>query len=80
MLGFDRSAEIMMIVTFGGAGHIAGVTIGAAIFGVLKDTLSNVSPKYWQLGLGVVLMLAVFFGRGGIGGLIERLQHLGRRP
>lgn len=80
MLGFDRSAEIMMIATFGGTGHMAGVTIGAALFGLLKDTLSNVSPKYWQLGLGMVLMLAVFFGRDGIGGLIDRLQNLGRRP
>lgn len=78
MLGFERSAEIVMVVTLGGSGHMAGVSIGAAGFGLLKDALSNVSPKYWQLGLGIVLMLSVFLARGGIGGLIERLRKLVR--
>ncbi|CAD5260826.1 Branched-chain amino acid ABC transporter permease [Bosea sp. 62] len=79
MLGFERSAEIVMVVTLGGTGHIAGVSIGAAAFGLVKDALSTVSPRYWQLGLGIVLMASVFLARGGIGGLIERFGRFGRR-
>ncbi|AZO81919.1 MULTISPECIES: branched-chain amino acid ABC transporter permease [unclassified Bosea (in: a-proteobacteria)] len=79
MLGFERSAEIVMVVTLGGTGHIAGVSIGAAAFGLVKDALSTVSPRYWQLGLGIVLMASVFLARGGIGGLIERFCRFGRR-
>ncbi len=74
MLGFDRSAEIMMVATLGGSGHMVGVSVGAAAFGWLKDVLSTVSPKYWQLGLGIVLMLSVFVARGGIGSLLDRLR------
>jgi branched-chain amino acid transport system permease protein len=79
MLGFDRSAEIVMVVTLGGSGHMAGVTLGAAAFGVVKDALSNLSPKYWQLGLGLVLMASVFVARNGVAGLIERHHRPDRR-
>ena len=73
MLGFDRSAEVMMITTIGGSGSIPGVVVGAAAFGFLKDTLSSVSPKYWHLGLGLVLMASVFVIRGGIAGAVGSL-------
>ncbi len=75
MLGFDRSAEVMMVATLGGTGHIHGVVMAAAIFGYLKDALSTISPQYWHLGLGVVLMASVFVIRGGIAG---GLSDLGR--
>ncbi|MEW6640558.1 MAG: branched-chain amino acid ABC transporter permease [Pseudomonadota bacterium] len=70
MLGFDRSAEVMMMTTIGGSGSIPGVVLGAAAFGFLKDYLSAVSPKFWHLGLGVVLMASVFVIRGGIAGAL----------
>ncbi len=79
MLGFERSAEIVMVVTLGGTGHMAGVSIGAAAFGLVKDALSTVSPRYWQLGLGIVLMASVFLARGGIAGVMERLGKRGGR-
>jgi branched-chain amino acid transport system permease protein len=80
MLGFDRSAEVMMVATLGGTGHIHGVVIGAAAFGTVKDALSTVSPKYWHLGLGIVLMASVFLMRGGIAGALSDLGRLLRRP
>jgi branched-chain amino acid transport system permease protein len=79
MLGFDRSAEVMMVATLGGTGHIHGVVLGAAGFGTIKDTLSTVSPKYWQLGVGIVLMASVFVMRGGIAGGLSQIARLLRR-
>jgi branched-chain amino acid transport system permease protein len=79
MLGFDRSAEVMMVATLGGTGHIHGVVLGAAAFGTIKDTLSTVSPKYWHLGLGIVLMASVFAVRGGIAGGLSQIAKLLRR-
>lgn len=76
MLGFDRSAEVMMVATLGGTGHMHGVVIGAAAFGYLKDALSTLSPQYWHLGLGVVLMASVFVVRGGIAGGLSDLGRL----
>lgn len=82
MLGFDRSAEVMMVATLGGSGQIHGVVIGAAAFGWIKDALSTVSPKYWHLGLGLVLMASVLVARGGIAGLIAQLPRVrrGKKP
>jgi branched-chain amino acid transport system permease protein len=81
MLGFDRSAEVMMVATLGGTGHIHGVAIGAAAFGYVKDALSNVSPKYWHLGLGIVLMSSVFLMRAGIAGALSSLgRWIARTP
>lgn len=81
MLGFERSAEVMMMATLGGTGSIPGVVLGAVGFSYLKDALSSLSPKYWQLGIGLVLMLSVFVLRGGIAGgvsaLLRRLRGRG---
>lgn len=78
MLGFERSAEVMMMATLGGTGSIPGVVLGAVGFSYLKDALSAMSPKYWHLGIGLVLMLSVFVLRGGIAGgftaLLRRLR------
>jgi branched-chain amino acid transport system permease protein len=80
MLGFDRSAEVMMIATLGGTGHIHGVVLGAAAFGYVKDALSTLSPKYWHLGLGIVLMASVLTMRGGLaGGLRSLMARRGRK-
>jgi branched-chain amino acid transport system permease protein len=79
MLGFERSAEVMMVATLGGTGHIHGVVLGAVAFGSIKDALSTVSPKYWHLGLGIVLMASVFVIRGGIAGALAQLGKLLRR-
>lgn len=77
MLGFERSAEVMMMATLGGTGSIPGVVLGAAGFSYLKDALSAVSPKYWHLGIGLVLMASVFVLRGGIaGGFVALLRRL----
>jgi branched-chain amino acid transport system permease protein len=76
MLGFDRSAEVMMVATLGGTGHMHGVVIGAAVFGYLEDSLSTLSPQYWHLGLGLALMASVFVIRGGIAGGLADLRRL----
>lgn len=74
MLGFDRSAEVMMVATLGGTGHLHGVVLGAAAFGAVKDALSTLSPKYWHLSLGIVLMASVLVLRGGIAAALARLR------
>jgi branched-chain amino acid transport system permease protein len=78
MLGFDRSAEVMMVATLGGTGTIHGVVLSAISFGAVKDALSTLSPKYWHLGLGLVLMASVLAMRGGIAGGLRALVR--RKP
>jgi len=46
----------------------------------MKDYLSTVSPKYWHLGIGIVLMLSVFVIPNGIAGVADSLRRRFGRP
>jgi branched-chain amino acid transport system permease protein len=79
VLGFNRSAEILIILILGGTGRLYGGLIGALVFMVAQDHFSGVDPKYWQFWLGSFLVLIVLFARGGVLGGIDRLQRLWRK-
>lgn len=84
VLGFQRSADVLVILILGGAGHLYGGMIGAALYMVMKFFLSNMNPQYWLFWIGLVLVLVVLFARGGILGTaaswVRRLeQHRVRR-
>ena len=69
-LGFPRSADLMIMLVLGGTGRLYGGLVGAAVFMIAQDYLSGINPVYWQLWLGVLLVVIVLFARGGIlGGL-----------
>lgn len=82
MLGFERSADVFIMTALGGTGSIPGVVFGAAAFTWLKDALSAISPKYWELGVGLILMLSVFVLPDGVAGLARAVQRrrAGRCP
>ena len=73
-LGFQRSAELLIILAFGGTGRLYGALAGAAVFLFAQDALSGVSPEYWQFWLGTVLVLLVLLAPGGLMGAVDRLQ------
>ena len=78
-LGFPRSAELMIMLVLGGTGYLYGALIGAAVFMILQDYLSNLSAVYWQFWLGLLLIVIVLFARGGLmGGLIALRARLQR--
>jgi branched-chain amino acid transport system permease protein len=78
-LGFPRSGEVLVMLVLGGAGRLYGGLIGAALFIIAQDYLAGLSPVYWQLGLGILLVLVVLFARGGIlGGAAALLARRGR--
>ena len=79
VLGFNRSAEILIILILGGTGRLYGGLIGALVFMVAQDHFSGVDPKYWQFWLGSFLVLIVLFARGGVLGGIDRLQRMYRK-
>jgi branched-chain amino acid transport system permease protein len=70
VLGFQRSAELMLIVILGGAGRLYGALIGSVIYILAHHLLSDIDPQFWQFWLGALLLLVVLFGRGGILGLL----------
>ena len=68
---FDNSAKVMVMLILGGTGRLYGAFIGAAVYMVLEDHLSKLSPTFWQFGIGLLLVLAVLFARRGLLGLLE---------
>jgi branched-chain amino acid transport system permease protein len=48
---------------------------------LLEDSLSKLSPEFWQFGIGLVLVLVVLFARRGLFGLAQDLgDSLSRKP
>ena len=70
---WTRSGDLMVMVVLGGMGSLFGPVIGAIVFLLLEELLSQFT-EYWALIMGPLLLLIVLFARGGIMGLLGRLQ------
>jgi branched-chain amino acid transport system permease protein len=68
---FENSAKVMVMLILGGTGRLYGAFVGATVYMVLEDYFSKLSPTFWQLGIGLLLVLAVLFARRGVFGLFE---------
>ena len=64
---WTRSGDLMVMVILGGMGSLFGPVIGAIVYLVLEEFLSQLT-EYWALIMGPLLLLIVLFGRGGIVG------------
>ena len=76
VLGFDRSAEVLLVLVLGGAGTLYGALLGAVIFASMHDVLSELTPHYWEFWMGVTFVALVLLARGGVMGLLRRLAGL----
>ncbi|OJV70183.1 branched-chain amino acid ABC transporter permease, partial [Hydrogenophaga sp. 70-12] len=72
-IGFNRSAEILIILVLGGTGRLYGGLIGAIVYMLVHDWFADMNPQYWQFWLGLFLIAAVLLGRGGLMGALSRL-------
>lgn len=71
---WTRSGDLMVMVILGGMGTLVGPVLGAVVYLVLEELLSQVT-EYWALIMGPLLLLIVLFGRGGIMGLLGRFSR-----
>ena len=69
MLSWHLSGELIVFVILGGVGRPCGPLIGAALYVLLESQLGQLTD-YWQLPLGLILLLVVLFARGGVIGLV----------
>jgi branched-chain amino acid transport system permease protein len=70
---WTRSGDLMVMVILGGMGTLFGPVVGAIVYLVLEEFLSQVT-EYWALIMGPLLLLIVLFGRGGIVGVLGRFS------
>jgi branched-chain amino acid transport system permease protein len=71
---WTRSGDLMVMVILGGMGSLFGPVVGAVVYLLLEEFLSQIT-EYSGLILGPVLLLIVLFGRGGIMGLLGRFDR-----
>jgi branched-chain amino acid transport system permease protein len=73
VLGFQRSADVLVILILGGTGRLYGGLIGAIIFMVARDQFSGNTPQFWYFWIGMLLIAVVMFLPNGILGGLARL-------
>ncbi len=79
-VGFERSADILIMLILGGGGRLYGGLIGALVFVVGRDVFSEANPQYWYFWLGALLVLIVLFMPQGILGGVDQLIARWRKP
>ena len=78
-ISFDKSAEVLIILVLGGTGRLYGGMVGAIVYMLLHDMVSDLSPEYWMFWLGIFLIVVVMIGRGGLLGGVARLFKIAAR-
>lgn len=73
VFSFTRSAELLLMLVFGGAGSLYGAMLGALVFMLAQNLLSGMNPQYWQFWMGLALIVVVLWARGGIMGGLRAL-------
>jgi len=73
-MSFDVSAVAIVVIVIGGQRSLIGAVLGSAFYYVVRDQLSNVLSSHWQLALGAVFVLVVYFLPGGLVGGARRLR------
>ncbi|MGE0061448.1 MAG: branched-chain amino acid ABC transporter permease [Xanthobacteraceae bacterium] len=73
---FENSAKVMVMLILGGTGRLYGAFLGGAVYMILEDEFSKLSPTFWQLGVGLLLVCAVLFARRGLIGLADDVRWL----
>src|SRR6201995_2592522 len=71
---WTRAGDLRVMVILGGMGSLFGPVIGAVVYLLLEEFLSQLT-EYWAIIMGPLLLLVVLFGRGGIMGLLGRLSR-----
>lgn len=72
-LSWHRSGELLAMVVLGGLGTLHGAVLGAFVFVLLEEVLARLTT-HWALLFGPFLVLVVLAGRGGLVGLVQRID------
>ncbi|QND72470.1 branched-chain amino acid ABC transporter permease [Tardiphaga robiniae] len=75
-VSFERSAEVLVMLVLGGAGHLWGALAGTIIFMIFEHIVAAANPFHWMTLVGLLLILIVVFAPCG---LIEPVLSLASR-
>jgi branched-chain amino acid transport system permease protein len=63
VFALERSADVVLMLVIGGAGWLYGGVLGAIVFKLLHDMISNITPQYWTFWMGLFLVTLMLVGR-----------------
>lgn len=71
-----RAAEVVVVGLLGGVGSVYGPLLGSLLYIAMQDLLSAV-VVYWELFVGVLLVLVMLGGEKGLAATLEPLARKG---
>jgi len=74
-LGFELSAEALVMLVLGGSGNLVGGIVGTALFSGIHHFAATANPFHWLFVIGVLLMVVVFLPKGVIQLVARRLGN-----
>lgn len=69
LLHWSQSGILLVMVALGGVGYFYGGILGATVFLLLEEILST-HFEYWQIYVGLILLLVVMVAPQGVGSLM----------
>jgi branched-chain amino acid transport system permease protein len=75
LLHWSQSGILLVMVALGGVGYFYGGVLGAAVFLILEEVLST-HFEYWQIYVGVVLLIVVMVAPQGVSSLATLRKRL----
>lgn len=77
-LGFQRSADVLVMLILGGTGRLYGGVIGAIVYMIARDQFSGLNPQFWYFWIGLLLIAVVTLLPngllGGLGAVARRIR------
>ena len=68
---WSQSGEFVFVAILGGMGSVLAPVMGSILFEFVRNYAFELSPYTWQMTLGVVLLLIIFFLPGGVWSLTQ---------
>ncbi|MBN9499860.1 MAG: branched-chain amino acid ABC transporter permease [Afipia sp. 62-7] len=65
-VGFERSAEALVMLVLGGANNLWGALFGSIIFQIFGHYVSSINPFHWLTLVGLLLIVVVVFVPRGL--------------
>jgi len=78
VLGFQRSADVLVMLILGGTGRLYGGLLGAIVYMVARDQFSGLNPQYWYFWIGLLLIAVVVIVPNGLLGGLSLLTRRAR--
>jgi branched-chain amino acid transport system permease protein len=72
MTYWTTSGELVFTAILGGTGNVLAPLLGAFVFESVATLAIQYAPHFWQMMIGVVLLVVILFLAGGLWSLVQR--------